>query len=75
MKHPSPSVQEASERVADHMDKILGYFKPGRKITVLVRSPEHPDGSQDFVLTNDTLDETIAALTIRKTAPTLRGDV
>lgn len=75
MTHLSPVVQSAGEKVADHMDAIAALFKPGAKITVLVRAPGFPDGSRDFVQTNDTLDEAIAALTLRKTAPTLKGDV
>ena len=37
----------------DCMDRILGHFKPGRKITVLVRSPDQP--TADFCMTNDDL--------------------
>jgi len=73
--HPNNRVQNVAEQVADHMDEILRFFKPGAKITVIVRRPEHPDGRQDFVLSNDTLDEAIAALQQRKTQPTLTGDV
>lgn len=35
------------------MDEILSCFKPGCKITVLVRSPYNPKA--DFCLTNDEL--------------------
>ncbi|MER9768993.1 hypothetical protein NKJ09_23345 [Mesorhizobium sp. M0189] len=73
--HPSLIVQNISEQVADHMDAILKFFKPGAKIAVLVRRPEASDGSQDFILTNDTIDDVIAALQQRKTQPTLTGDV
>lgn len=73
--HPDRSVQNVSEIVADHMDAILKCFKPGALITVLVRRPDRPDGSQDAVLTNDTIDGAIGALQVRKTAPTTMGDV
>lgn len=73
--HPNQNVQNVSEIVADHMDAILKCFKPGAKIMVLVRRPEHPDGSHDFILTNDTIDEAITALQTRKTAPTIEGAV
>lgn len=73
--HPNTRVQDASEVVADHMDAILRQFKSGAKITVLVRRPEKPDGTQDFILTNDTIDDAIAALQLRKTAPTIKGEV
>lgn len=73
--HPNAKVQNVSEIVANHMDEILACFKPGAKIMVLVRRPEKPDGSQDFILTNDTIDEAIAALQTRKTAPTVEANV
>lgn len=73
--HPNAKVQNVSEIVAGHMDEILAYFKPGAKITVLVRRAEKLDGSQDFILTNDTIDGAIAALQTRKTAPTVEGNV
>lgn len=73
--HPSQRVQNASEIAAAHMDAILELFKPGAKITVLVRRPEKPDGSQDFILTNDTIDDAIGALQTRKTSPTDTGEV
>lgn len=62
----STRLDEVREDVSLHMTEILTNFKPGAKITVLVRRPEHRDGSQDFVLTNDDLGEAIEALTIRK---------
>lgn len=73
--HPNPRVQDASEIVAEHMDAILRLFKPGAKITVLVRHPGKRDGSGDFVLTNDELPDAITALQLRLTAPTVTGDV
>lgn len=71
----NPKVQSVGEAIADHMDTILTYFKPGAKITVLVRRPEAPDGSRDFIQTNDTIDQAIAALITRQTAPTIEGEV
>lgn len=73
--HPSPAVQDVSEIAANHMDAILALFKPGAKITVLVRRPEKPDGTQDLVLTNDGIEKAIAALQQRLTTPTLTGEV
>lgn len=73
--YPNAKVQNVGEFVADRMDEILACFKPGAKITVLVRRPEKPDGSQDFVQTNDTIDDAIVALQTRKTAPTVEGSV
>lgn len=65
-EHPSPLVRDVSNEIADYADMILEKFKPGSKITLLVRCPGAPDHSRDFVLTNDALDEAIAALTRRK---------
>lgn len=73
--HPNTRVQNASEIIADHMDAILACWKPGKKITVIVRSPDFPDGSRDFIQTNDTIDDAITALQLRKTAPTVKGEV
>lgn len=41
--------------VADCMDAILRNFRSGAKITILVRQPDAP--TQDFVMTNDDLEE------------------
>lgn len=41
----------ATEHVAACMDDILRAFKPGSKITVMVRCPHEP--TRDFMLTND----------------------
>ncbi|MBJ6722401.1 hypothetical protein I2750_19565 [Bacillus sp. PR5] len=59
-------IEMVSKLVADHMDQILSYFKPGKKITVLVRSPDNPDG--DFCLTNDDLTEVTAMIARRLAA-------
>ena len=39
-------------------------FKPGAKLTLLVRNPTVP-GDADFVMTSDTLPDAIAALQLR----------
>lgn len=54
------------EEVATRMDEILGMFKPGAKISVLVRTPGNPDA--DFMMTNDALEEAMALLERRKAA-------
>jgi hypothetical protein len=51
-------LQRTSEIVAECMDEIVGCFKPGVKITVLVRTPDYPD--RDFCMTSDTMGEVIA---------------
>jgi hypothetical protein len=74
-KHPASRVQDVAAIVAAHMEDIESLFLPGSKITVLVRRPEKPDGSQDFILTNDTIEDAIGALQLRQRAPTLTGDI
>tara|TARA_R110002012_G_C11673164_1_gene613298 strand:+ start:9819 stop:10046 length:228 start_codon:yes stop_codon:yes gene_type:complete len=60
----SDLLQRAAERVQDSMDEILANFKPGAKITVLVRTPDKPNA--DFCMTSDDLDEVIAMVQRRK---------
>jgi hypothetical protein len=50
--------------VSDHMDRIVSQFKPGVKITVLVRTPGFPD--RDFMMTNDEFDELLAMIIRRE---------
>lgn len=46
-------LQEVRADVAGHMDEIKRYFKPGAKVTVMVRFPGHP--TRDFMMTDDDL--------------------
>ena len=56
----SAKVQAVAEAMSDHIDAILTLWKPGAKVTVVVR---HPDSTEkDFVMGNDTLDGAIEAL-------------
>lgn len=59
-------LKNTSEAVADRMSEILGFFKPGAKITLLVRRPGEPE--QDFCLTNDDLTEVTAMIARRLAA-------
>ena len=56
----SEMIQRVGERVQENVDDILACFKPGAKITVVVRHPGYPE--RDFVMTGDTLDGAIEAL-------------
>jgi hypothetical protein len=47
------TLEETSEAVSDHLDAIKGYFKPGVKITILVRTESDPDGERDFMMGDD----------------------
>lgn len=62
----SALLQAVSQAVAGHMDKIVACFKPGVKITVLVRTPDFPD--RDFCMTDDTYPEIIEMLKRRMIA-------
>ncbi len=56
--------------VGSHLDDILSLFAIGAKITVLVRQPDHPDGTRDFVMTDEpNLEDAIKALNQRTDAP------
>jgi hypothetical protein len=59
-------LEEVQAEVAGHMDSILKNFKQPAEITVLVRQPDFPDGSRDFMMTDDDLDEAIKAIGRRK---------
>jgi hypothetical protein len=48
---PSQALINVQQRMSDHMDGILRLFKPGAKITVVVRNPGH--GDADVILGND----------------------
>lgn len=50
--------------VGQHMEEITRNFKPGVKITVLVRTPGHP--TRDFMMTDDDCDELLAMIARRK---------
>lgn len=50
-------LQNVGGIVSEHMEAIVACFKPGVKITVLVRTPDHP--TRDFCMTDDNLAEVI----------------
>lgn len=57
---PDEMVAAAGRHAAEYLDRIARLFKPGKKLTLLVRSPGLPD--RDFMLTDDNIDEAIAML-------------
>ncbi|HHW32669.1 MAG TPA: hypothetical protein GXX24_00790 [Paracoccus solventivorans] len=57
-------LRDAVEVAADAMDRVLECFRPGCKITLLVRTPGHP--SRDFCLTDDDLSEVAAMIERRR---------
>lgn len=65
MASPLPnSLAVLHEVLASHLAEISKLFVSGMKLTILVRNPERPDGSQDVMLTDDKLPEAIRALEI-----------
>lgn len=50
--------------ISRRMAEIRRLFEPRARLTVLIRYPEHPDGSRDIAVavTDDSLEEAIAAL-------------
>lgn len=58
---------EVRERVSNLMDDVLNEFKPGARITVLVRTPGNDNA--DMLLTNDSMDEIAKAIERSKTRP------
>lgn len=64
---PTPdAVQAVGERVQEHLAEIAKLFRPGVKLTILVRAPFLPDG--DLVVTDDNLVLAEKALARRRKA-------
>jgi hypothetical protein len=51
--------------VADHCAEVAKLFKPGARVTILIRNPHLDDG--DMVVSDDALDSAIRALERLKT--------
>lgn len=62
----SESVRFFHSKACQALERLSGLALPGARMTLLVRRPEKPDGSQDMVITDDDLADVIAALEIRK---------
>lgn len=59
-------LSEVQAFVAERMDEVITQFKPGVKITVVVRAPGYDE--RDFLMTDDAIDDVIALLQRRKAA-------
>ena len=55
-------LENMRREASHHLEQIAKLFKPGMKITLVVRNPDEPDGEQDTLLTDDTIPEVIRAL-------------
>lgn len=62
----STKLESVQEMVADHMDQMVANFKPGAKITALIRVPGNDEA--EFLMTSDDLDDVIDAIQRRKAA-------
>ena len=56
----TPALVNLHPSISTYLNKIVALFKPGAKITLIVRNPDVPDG--DVILGNDNLDDAIAAI-------------
>jgi hypothetical protein len=62
-------IERMRQEASYHLEQIAKLFNPGMKLTLVVRNPEHPDGTQDTLLTDDTVPEVIAALKLLAERP------
>lgn len=56
----SHAVQLVRNRCSQHLEAVAALFKPGAKITLIVRRPGFPD--QDYLLGDDTIEGAIELL-------------
>jgi hypothetical protein len=69
---PRLKLVAVQEEMSNHMDAIVRLFKPGAKITVVVRNPGY--GDADVVIGSDDLDQAVQAIErMKKRAPTFRA--
>lgn len=61
------SVRFFHSKASQALERLAGLALPGAKLTLLVRRPEAPSGSQDMVITDDDdIEAVITALRIRQ---------
>jgi len=59
------ALQRLRERISGPLGDIQDMFTPGSRVTLLVRRPGFPDGSQDVIMTDeDYLQDAIQALRV-----------
>lgn len=63
----SGQLRELHDRISGPLAEIQDLFKPGVKVTLLVRTPGFPDGARDVLVTDeDDLELVIAAIQARQ---------
>lgn len=55
-------IENMRRSASHHLEQIAKLFNPGMKLTLVVRNPDEPDGSQNVLLTDDTIPEVVLAL-------------
>ena len=66
IQHKDPLVKAVGDEIADHLADIERLFKPGARLTLVVRRPNFPE--QDVVVTNDLIGDAIEAMRRRMAA-------
>jgi hypothetical protein len=61
MTKESDDVRRCGQQMAFHMEEIAKLFKPGVKLTLLVRNPGHPERNA-FLSDEDNIDEAVEAI-------------
>lgn len=61
MSTPKPEVRRVAEQMADHLEAISKLFKPGAKLTLMVRNPTNP-ARNAFLTDEEGPDELCAAI-------------
>lgn len=70
--HPNPAVEHTRRRVGGLLEEVALCFKPGVKLTLLVRTPGND--AADFAMTNDDHAEIVKAVERMKTNVTTPPD-
>lgn len=63
----NPALASVGDEISSHMNDIISLFKPGAKITVVVRFPDLPD--RDLIMSDDELEGVIEACRRRNGKP------
>lgn len=61
MTNPRDDVQRVGQQMGFYMEEIAKLFKPGVKLTLLVRNPGHPERNA-FLSDEDNIDEAVEAI-------------
>lgn len=65
-------IQDVAQIASDHMDEIKSCFKPGAKITLLIRFPDDAAGKYDFMMGDDDPQEAMNLIARRMAGPEVK---